>query len=193
MMEVVMRSFRSLHSTDIVILGGVLIAMAASTYADDTVQSRGFSSPSVSSSPSLPSAVPMVTPAGPSPVPVPYPIVPSRLSPDLNAISSMFVEGRPANVILEAWKNYVTRRVKAKQPINVDATINDVSVNAKARLNADIERRQAQLNAMGDDAQLANVDLQNQLQKQQQAMQMLSNILKMMHDTAMAIIRNLKG
>jgi hypothetical protein len=135
----------------------------------------------------------MVTPAAPSPVPVPYPIAPSRLSPDLNAISSMFVEGRPANVILEAWKNYVTRRVKAKKPINVDATINDVSVNAKARLKADIERRQAQLSAMGDDAQLANVDLQNQLQKQQQAMQMLSNILKMMHDTAMAIIRNLKG
>ncbi|MBI3178450.1 MAG: hypothetical protein HYZ27_02240, partial [Deltaproteobacteria bacterium] len=46
---------------------------------------------------------------------------------------------------------------------------------------------------VGVDAQLANVDLQNWLQKQQQTLQMLSNISKMMHDTAMAIIRKIGG
>ena len=40
-----------------------------------------------------------------------------------------------------------------------------------------------------DDAQLANIDLQNMLQKQQQTLQTMSNVSKMLHDTAMAIIR----
>ena len=40
-----------------------------------------------------------------------------------------------------------------------------------------------------DDAQLANIDLQNMLQKQQQTLQMMSNISKVLHDTAMALIR----
>jgi hypothetical protein len=44
----------------------------------------------------------------------------------------------------------------------------------------------------GEDAQLANIDLQNTFQKQAQVMQTLSNIMKTAHDTAMGIIRNLK-
>jgi hypothetical protein len=51
----------------------------------------------------------------------------------------------------------------------------------------------AQLESMGDDAQLANVDLQNTLQKQQQTLQTLSNISKALHDTAMAVIRKMGG
>jgi hypothetical protein len=46
---------------------------------------------------------------------------------------------------------------------------------------------------VGDDAQLANVDLQNILQKQQQCIQQLSNISKMLEDTAMNIIRKIGG
>ena len=49
------------------------------------------------------------------------------------------------------------------------------------------------LNSVGDDAQLANVDLQNCLQKQQQTLQMMSNISKMLYDTGMAIIRKIGG
>lgn len=48
-----------------------------------------------------------------------------------------------------------------------------------------------QLASIGDDAQLANIDLQNQLQKQAQTLQMMSNVSKMLHDTAMAIIRKI--
>ena len=60
----------------------------------------------------------------------------------------------------------------------------------KSQLN----REEAQkLNSIGDDAQLANVDLQNWLQKQQQTLQMMSNISKALHDTAMAIIRKIGG
>jgi hypothetical protein len=53
-----------------------------------------------------------------------------------------------------------------------------------------IERR---LDALGDDAQLANVDLQNILQKQQQTLQMMSNISKMLYDTATSVIRKIGG
>jgi hypothetical protein len=38
---------------------------------------------------------------------------------------------------------------------------------------------------------LANIDLQNQLQKQQQTLQTMSNVSKMLHDTAMAVIRKI--
>ena len=49
------------------------------------------------------------------------------------------------------------------------------------------------LNQLGDDAQLANVDLQNVLQKQQQTLQMMSNISKMLYDTAQSVIRKIGG
>ena len=55
-------------------------------------------------------------------------------------------------------------------------------------LIAEIEE---QLNSLGDDAQLANVDLQGKLQKQQQTVQMLSNVSKALHDSAMGVIRKI--
>ena len=47
------------------------------------------------------------------------------------------------------------------------------------------------LNTVGDDSQLANIDLQNAMQKQQQALQMISDMEKEMNDTAMSVIRHL--
>jgi hypothetical protein len=44
---------------------------------------------------------------------------------------------------------------------------------------------------IGDDSQLANIDMQNMLQKQQQTIQIMSNISKVLHDTAMAVIRKI--
>src|SRR4030095_7507165 len=65
-------------------------------------------------------------------------------------------------------------------------------VNSLSQLDNEIARWEDKLNTIGDDAQLANIDLQNILQKQQQALQMLSNISKVTHDTALEIIRNIK-
>jgi hypothetical protein len=48
-----------------------------------------------------------------------------------------------------------------------------------------------ELNSVGEDAQMANLDLQNALQKQQQLLQMMSNISKMLHETSMSIIRKI--
>jgi hypothetical protein len=64
---------------------------------------------------------------------------------------------------------------------------------SKSELDAYLKAMEEKLNAVGDDAQLANVDLQNQLQKQQQTLQMLSTISKQLSDTAMAVIRKIGG
>jgi hypothetical protein len=60
-------------------------------------------------------------------------------------------------------------------------------------LTDEIKKWEEKLNSIGDDAQLANVDLQNILQKQQQALQMMSNISKMLYDSAMSVIRKIGG
>jgi hypothetical protein len=49
------------------------------------------------------------------------------------------------------------------------------------------------LNAVGHDAQLANIDLQNVLQKQSQFVEMLSQISKLLNESAMDVIRNMKS
>lgn len=54
-----------------------------------------------------------------------------------------------------------------------------------------IKKWEQELQTVGDDAELANIEMQNMLQKQQQTMQMMSNISKMLHDTAMAVIRKM--
>ena len=50
---------------------------------------------------------------------------------------------------------------------------------------------EGKLNSIGEDAQLANIDLQNSLQRMQQTLQTLSNVSKSQHDTAMAVIRKI--
>ena len=67
-----------------------------------------------------------------------------------------------------------------------------MSVNP-AKSTAEMNLRTSGLKSCQGDEQMANVDLQNVLQKQQQTMQMLTNVSKMMHDTAMAVIRKIGG
>lgn len=64
-------------------------------------------------------------------------------------------------------------------------------VSTKAQLDGYIQNLEDKLSSVGDDAQMANVDLQNMLQKQQQSLQMLSTIEKALHDTAMSVIRKM--
>ncbi len=54
-----------------------------------------------------------------------------------------------------------------------------------------IKKMEESLSTVGDDAQLANIDLQSMLQKQQQTLQLMSNVSKMLHDTTMATIRKI--
>lgn len=64
---------------------------------------------------------------------------------------------------------------------------------SRETIDAEIRKVEEQSRTVGEDAQLANVDLQNKLQQQQQTLQTMSNMSKMFHDTAMSIIRNMKG
>jgi hypothetical protein len=54
-----------------------------------------------------------------------------------------------------------------------------------------VEQWEQDLQSLGDDAQLANIDLQNQLQKQQQVLQTISKVSKMLDDTAMGTVRKI--
>jgi hypothetical protein len=67
------------------------------------------------------------------------------------------------------------------------------TIKTRQELDSHIKELEGQLQTVGDDAQLANVDMQNMLQKQQQTLQMMSQISKQLHDTAMAIVRKIGG
>jgi hypothetical protein len=60
------------------------------------------------------------------------------------------------------------------------------------QLDALIKALESKLQTLGQGAQMAQIDLQNALQQQQQTLQILSNISKQMHDTSQSIIANLK-
>ncbi|MDP7038603.1 MAG: hypothetical protein QGI45_05555 [Myxococcota bacterium] len=93
--------------------------------------------------------------------------------------------------------NYASTNVETEAFGNVSEISGEIGAGkilaTKADLDNYIQGLEEKLNSVGDDAQLANVDLQNMLQKQQQTLQMMSNIAKMLHDTAMAVIRKIGG
>jgi Holliday junction resolvase RusA-like endonuclease len=66
-------------------------------------------------------------------------------------------------------------------------------INTRSELENYVKNLEGILNRMGDDSQLANLDLQNALQKQQQLIQMISSIEKTLGDSAMAVIRKIGG
>ncbi|MGF1526123.1 MAG: hypothetical protein ACFCBW_04935 [Candidatus Competibacterales bacterium] len=54
-----------------------------------------------------------------------------------------------------------------------------------------IKKWQEDLQLIGDDTQLANIDLQSSLQKQQQITQIMANLSKVIHDTMTNTIRKI--
>ncbi len=95
----------------------------------------------------------------------------------------------------DVWK-YDEKSNKLKIVEREDSALTSVE-KAKSYLDQseEIDRLvrawEEELSESGDDSQLANIDLQNMLQKQQQTIQMLSNISKVLHDTATAVIRKI--
>jgi hypothetical protein len=59
--------------------------------------------------------------------------------------------------------------------------------------DASVKQLEDRLNAIGDDAQLANVNLQSAYQKAQQTIATISEISKLIDDTTMATLRKLPG
>lgn len=58
-------------------------------------------------------------------------------------------------------------------------------------LGAKLDEWEASLSSAGDDAQLANLDMQSMLQRQQQTLQTMSNVSKTLHDTSMSVVRKI--
>jgi len=69
----------------------------------------------------------------------------------------------------------------------------DIASLSRDELEICLNELGQELNTAGDDVQLANIDLQNALQKQEQTMEELFAIAKMLHDTAMLILNKKKG
>ena len=138
-----------------------------------------------------------MTPSAPAPIPIPYPNIGSpALAPELAAISTMLADGKPANVILDAWKAYVTRRAQAKQPVDVPGAIQQVKLGAEAQVKSRIDIERARLASKRDSLnelnQQTSLEMQRLMEKQQKAYQMISNMMKAFNDTAMSIIQNIK-
>jgi hypothetical protein len=102
----------------------------------------------------------------------------------MRAASAELKELATRNARVPERLRHKTRAAAHRQSI---AKIRAVAKN----IDAQIIKWEQKLSSLGDDAQLANIDLQNMLQKQQQTLQTLSNVSKMLHDTGMAIIRKI--
>ncbi len=82
--------------------------------------------------------------------------------------------------IVEREDSLLTSVEKAKTYIDLSEDIDSL-----------LSKWDEKLSKTGEDSQLANIDMQNMLQKQQQTIQMMSQISKTLHDTAMAVIRKI--
>jgi hypothetical protein len=109
--------------------------------------------------------------------------------------SQVLVEQALAAKGTEDFQALTTKVVQAQygdiSQEDTNALVGVVAGSAANAIDNEIASMEEKLNSLGDDAQLANIDLQNMLQKQQQTIQQMSNISKLLHDTAMAVIRKI--
>jgi hypothetical protein len=120
--------------------------------------------------------------------------LPRGYTPSQVAQLSMVVRALQANdqaAAVTLWRSFVAAAFRSSTDDRLSSTIMYVLRASMARTG--LPALSLVGDALGDDAQLANVDLQNILQKQQQVLQMLSNISKMLNDTALAVIRKIGG
>jgi hypothetical protein len=92
------------------------------------------------------------------------------------------------NEMKETMREYL----KELREIRRKSTGGNCSQPVIGSVNGYIRVWEQKLATVGVDAQLADTDLQNALGKQQQLLQLLSNISKTLHDTAMGVIRNIR-
>ncbi len=106
-----------------------------------------------------------------------------------NGNSSEWAKAYPG--IVQKVVENSTQNNQMADDIGLPSTIPPTDVTTVEELDNAITKFEEKLSTIGDDAQLANTDLQNILQKQQQTLQMMSNISKMLSDTALAVIRKI--
>ena len=110
------------------------------------------------------------------------------LPTDINAVAQWVMR----KAYLEMHENMKYHSEKVKFFNELKEEIREELNKIRTKMEEYISCLEQNLETIGDDAQLAYLNLQSALQKQQQALQLMSNVQKMLHDTTMAIIRNLK-
>lgn len=91
----------------------------------------------------------------------------------------------------------VTLRVVSRLPVYRTGAVTSATIPMQemtltpAELDREIAKIETMLKTVGEDAQMAEFELQNQSQKKQQALQMMSRISKLLHDALMSIIKKI--
>lgn len=86
-----------------------------------------------------------------------------------------------------------TRSVTLAETYRPGARAVAMGASKPATVAQDLQKITVLCNTADENSQMANLNLQNALQKQQQTLQTLSNVSKALHDTAMAVIRKIGG
>jgi len=96
---------------------------------------------------------------------------------------------------LSARLNSIDKLMTSIHQTGNNSSINQSKLsNMKKQLTEEEEKLnklEKKLDEIDDDAELVNIDLQNMLKKQQKTIQMMSEISKLLHDTATAVIRKM--
>ena len=77
-------------------------------------------------------------------------------------------------------------------PVTVTVEGQPVEITTNEQAESLLSNLEEKMQTYGDDAQMQQLMLQDMLQKQTQIFHMMTNLLKVWHETQMAIIRNLK-
>ncbi|MEO8668623.1 MAG: hypothetical protein ABI399_08915 [Bauldia sp.] len=133
----------------------------------------------------------------------------ARLKPGqtatLKQLGVAFGKTGDAAALSRGWQRYVAVNKPAEPDVNAliqwvlresylqSATDLKAQVDKVKRINAQKSKLSRPAGKPGDEAKLANVSLQDAIQKQQQMMHTISNVSKQMHDSAIAIIRKIGG
>ena len=91
---------------------------------------------------------------------------------------------------MSKWSRIKTEYLNLAPKIDVDINALSARLKRELKLMGDLQKESNLLADMND---LDRMQLQDAMNKQQQAMQMLSNIMKNAHDTLKAIIQNMRG
>jgi hypothetical protein len=102
----------------------------------------------------------------------------------LNSIAEMIASGQPQSNIINEWK------LLAKQYPNMDGNAAITGIIQKAIV--DWIKSGNGLDSISDMTQMDQLALQDKLQKEQQFIQTISNIMKSMNDTLESIVQNLR-
>jgi hypothetical protein len=92
---------------------------------------------------------------------------------------------RPLN---DKWRQLLESIKRGKRPVNQDDLLRATQVDFYAQRSRRLDQR---LSTIGDDAQRKSLELQKAKQEQDQLMNALASINKMMHDTARSVMRKI--